>query len=59
VLLHDAPEVIHFDHAPLEVLMPLVDGRLPVAPARGDFHVEVRPDPAAAAAAIGHVLTTT
>jgi uncharacterized protein (UPF0276 family) len=59
VLLHGAPEVIHFDHEPLAVLTPLAEGRLPVDPPPGDYVVEVRPDPAAAPAATGHVLTTT
>jgi uncharacterized protein len=58
-LLNDAPEVIHFDHAPLAVLMPLVESRLPEDPPPGDFHVEVRPDRTATPAGIGHVLTTT
>jgi uncharacterized protein (UPF0276 family) len=59
VLLHGEPEQVEFGHEPYAVLLPLVDGRLPDAPAPGDFIVEVRPDPDAAPAAIGHVLTST
>jgi uncharacterized protein (UPF0276 family) len=59
VLLVGEPEQVQFGHEPYAVLLPLAEGRLPVAPPRGDFIVEVRPDPDAAPAAIGHVLTST
>lgn len=59
VLLHGEPELIHFGHEPLAVLMPLVEERLPEDPPAGDFQVEVRPDAEATPAAIGHVLTST
>jgi uncharacterized protein (UPF0276 family) len=58
-LLDGDPQVIHFDHQPLAVLMPLVEGRLPENPTPGDFDVDVRPDGEAAPAAVGHVLTST
>ena len=59
VLLHGESEHVHFDHEPLAVLMPLVEGRLPENAQPGDFEVEVRPDRDAAPAAVGHVLTST
>ena len=59
VLLNGEPEQVDFRHEPYAVLLPLVDGRLPDAPAPGAFVVDVRPDPDAAPAAIGHVLTST
>jgi uncharacterized protein len=59
VLLDGEPEQVRFAHEPYAVLLPLVDGRLPEAPPPGDFIVDVRPDPDAASAAIGHVLTST
>lgn len=59
VLLTGEPEQVRFAHEPYAVLLPLVDGRLPEAPPPGDFLVDVRPDPDAAPAAIGHVLTST
>jgi hypothetical protein len=58
-LLDGDPQVIHFDHQPLAVLMPLVEGQLPENPTPGDYEVEVRPDGEAASAAVGHVLTST
>jgi uncharacterized protein (UPF0276 family) len=59
VLLIGEPEQLAFAHEPYAVLLPLVQGRLPDAPPPGDFVVDVRPDPDAAPAAIGHVLTST
>jgi uncharacterized protein (UPF0276 family) len=59
VLLHGEPEQVEFAHEPYAVLLPLVEGRLPGAPPAGAFVVDVRPDPDAAPAAIGHVLTST
>jgi uncharacterized protein len=59
VLLIGEPEQLAFAHEPYAVLLPLVQGRLPDAPPAGDFVVDVRPDPDAAPAAIGHVLTST
>jgi hypothetical protein len=59
VLLHGAPEQVEFGHEPYAVLVPLVEGRLPDSLPPGDFVVDVRPDPDAAPAAIGHVLTST
>jgi hypothetical protein len=59
VLLHGEPQQVRFGHEPYAVLLPLADGRLPDAPAPGEFIVDVRPDPDAAPAAIGHVLTST
>jgi uncharacterized protein (UPF0276 family) len=59
VLLNSKSELIRFDHDPLAVLTPLVEGRLPEDPPAGDYRVEVRPDRDAAPAAMGHVLTTT
>jgi uncharacterized protein (UPF0276 family) len=59
VLLHGEPEQVEFGHEPYAVLLPLVEGRLPEAPPSGSFLVDVRPDPDAAPAAIGHVLTST
>jgi uncharacterized protein (UPF0276 family) len=59
VLLTGEPEQVRFAHEPYGVLLPLAEGRLPDAPAPGDFIVDVRPDPDAAPAAIGHVLTST
>ncbi len=59
VLLHGSPEQVRFGHEPYAVLVPLVEGRLPDSPPPGDFIVDVRPDPDAAPAAIGHVLTST
>jgi hypothetical protein len=59
VLLHGESEPVEFAHEPYAVLLPLVEGRLPEAPPPGEFVVDVRPDPDAAAAAIGHVLTST
>jgi hypothetical protein len=59
VLLHGEPQQVEFAHEPYAVLLPLVEGRLPDAPPAGEFVVDVRPDPDAAPAAIGHVLTST
>jgi hypothetical protein len=59
VLLSGEPEQLAFAHEPYAVLLPLVQGHLPDAPPAGDFVVDVRPDPDAAPAAIGHVLTST
>jgi len=59
VLLHGEPQQVEFAHEPYAVLLPLVEGRLPEAPPAGEFVVDVRPDPDAAPAAIGHVLTST
>ena len=59
VLLNGEPEQIRLAHEPYAILLPLVEGRLPESPPAGDFVVEVRPDPDASPAAIGHVLTST
>jgi len=59
VLLRGEPEQVRFAHEPYAVLVPLVHGRLPDAPEPGEYIVDVRPDPDAAPAAIGHVLTST
>jgi uncharacterized protein (UPF0276 family) len=59
VLLNNVPEQVPFAHEPYSVLLPLVEGRLPDAPVPGEYIVDVRPDPDAAPAAIGHVLTST
>jgi uncharacterized protein (UPF0276 family) len=57
-LLDGESQFVHFDHEPMAVLGPLLEGRLPVDPPPGDYEVEVQPDSIAAPAALGHVLTS-